>query len=114
MNILTPRQPAGVYIRELGVVASINQIEKLFENIFSFLSILIFFTPNIYLADYRTGTIPIIYPLFINRGFIKQVLSKLRVDPNSEFVIISIKNFNNIVIRGNRNSLFLKKKKKYI
>ena len=47
------------------------------------------------------------YPPFINRGFIKQVLSELGVDPNSEFIIIPIENFNNIVIRGSRNSLFL-------
>ena len=107
MNILTPRQPADVYVRELGVVTSIKQIEKLLKKIFFFLPILIFFTPDIYLANYRTGTIPIMYPPFINRGFIKQVLSELGVDPNSEFIIILIKNFNNIVIRGNRNSLFL-------
>ena len=56
---------------------------------------------------YHTGVITIIYPLFINRGLIKQVLSKLGVDPNSKPVVIPTKNFNNIVIRGTRNSLFL-------
>ena len=57
---------------------------------------------------YHTGVVTIIHPSFVNRGLIKQVLSELGVDPNSKPIVIPTKNFNNIIIREIRNSLFLK------